>query len=433
MLRKLPDKISRFLIYLTAFGVSALMAIMLIHIIKESIPAFSELGIKMFLPSTEWRPVSANPQFGLLPAITGTLYVSFIAVVLALIFGVACACFLNFYLPEKIAAVFLAFIDLVAGIPSVIFGFIGLTVLVKSFATQFHMAAGQCILAAGIVLAIMLLPFVISTCHESIRVARTQYEMTALALGFSREITLVKIIFPAIRPGIVAGAMMAFGRALGETMAVMMVIGNSPIFPKLLGRGQTLPSLTALEMGSIEYGSLHLSALYVANVVLLVILLAVLGIGYLLKRRFANMNSKISKYLTRIVLILLGLSVIGVTLFLFLYVFWKGKNVMSLSFILDKPAGVPIGTAGGIFPALMGSLYLGALAALIGGILGIGASAYLVFYHRNKYVSGIVNFCNHRTVWYPVYFIWSGGLHTPDLWFWHQPESFCVHHFASLP
>ena len=150
------------------------------------------------------------------------------------------------------------------------------------------MAAGQCILAAGIVLAIMLLPFVISTCHESIQVARTQYEMTALALGFSREVTLVKIIFPAIRPGIVAGAMMAFGRALGETMAVMMVIGNSPIFPKLLGRGQTLPSLTALEMGSIEYGSLHLSALYVANVVLLVILLVVLGIGYLLKRRFAK-------------------------------------------------------------------------------------------------------------------------------------------------
>ena len=104
------------------------------------------------------------------------------------------------------------------------------------------------------------------------------------------------------------------------------------------------------------------------------------------------MNSKVSKYLIRIVLILLGLSVIGVTLFLFLYVFWKGKTVMSLSFILDKPAGVPIGTAGGIFPALMGSLYLGALAALIGGILGIGASAYLVFYHRNKYVSSIVNF-----------------------------------------
>lgn len=104
------------------------------------------------------------------------------------------------------------------------------------------------------------------------------------------------------------------------------------------------------------------------------------------------MNSKLSKYVIRLILILLGLSVIGITLFLFLYVFWKGKNVMSLSFILDKPAGVPIGTSGGIFPALMGSLYLGALSALIGGILGIGAATYLVFYHRSKYVSGIVNF-----------------------------------------
>ena len=97
---------------------------------------------------------------------------------------------------------------------------------------------------------------------------------------------LIKVILPAIRPGIVASAMMAFGRALGETMAVMMVIGNSAIFPKLLGRGQTLPALTALEMGSI--GSIHLSVLYVANLVLLVILVVVTLAGQLLKRRFAE-------------------------------------------------------------------------------------------------------------------------------------------------
>ena len=232
--------------------------------------------------------VSQKPQYGLLPAIAGTLYVSAIAVVLALIFGVACACFLDYYLPKKVASLFLAFIDLVAGIPSVIFGFIGLTVLVKAFATHLHMAAGQCILAAGIVLGIMLLPFVISTCHESLQTARKTYEFSAITLGFSREFTLLHFILPAIRPGIIAGAMMAFGRALGETMAVMMVIGNSPIYPKLLGRGQTLPALTALEMGSIEYGSLHLSVLYVANAVLLVILFIVLGISYLLKRRLAT-------------------------------------------------------------------------------------------------------------------------------------------------
>ena len=169
MFKKLSDKFSKGIIYLAAFLVTALMAVMMIHIVKESIPAISQLGIKMFLPTTEWRPVSQKPQYGLLPAIAGTLYVSAIAVVLALIFGVACACFLDYYLPKKVASLFLAFIDLVAGIPSVIFGFIGLTVLVKAFATHLHMAAGQCILAAGIVLGIMLLPFVISTCHESLQ------------------------------------------------------------------------------------------------------------------------------------------------------------------------------------------------------------------------------------------------------------------------
>ena len=281
MFKKLSDKFSKGIIYLAAFLVTALMAVMMIHIVKESIPAISQLGIKMFLPTTEWRPVSQKPQYGLLPAIAGTLYVSAIAVVLALIFGIACACFLDYYLPKKVASIFLAFIDLVAGIPSVIFGFIGLTVLVKAFATPLHMAA-------GIVLGIMLLPFVISTCHESLQTARKTYEFSAITLGFSREFTLLHFILPAIRPGIIAGAMMAFGRALGETMAVMMVIGNSPIYPKLLGRGQTLPALTALEMGSIEYGSLHLSVLYVANAVLLVILFIVLGISYLLKRRLAT-------------------------------------------------------------------------------------------------------------------------------------------------
>ena len=122
MFKKLSDKFSKGIVYLAAFLVTALMAVMMIHIVKESIPAISQLGIKMFLPTTEWRPVSQKPQYGLLPAIAGTLYVSAIAVVLALIFGVACACFLDYYLPKKVASLFLAFIDLVAGIPSVIFG-----------------------------------------------------------------------------------------------------------------------------------------------------------------------------------------------------------------------------------------------------------------------------------------------------------------------
>ena len=277
MYRKIANTFCKVLIYMIAFVVAALMGIMLIHILKESILALREVGIKMFLPSSEWRPVSATPQYGLLPAVTGTLYVSGLAVLFAMILGVACACFLTFFMPKKLASVCLAFIDLVAGIPSVIFGFIGLTVLVKAFVKYLKMAAG-----------IMLLPYVVSTCQESLVNAKRTYEKSGLALGLSREYVLIKVILPAIRPGIVASAMMAFGRALGETMAVMMVIGNSAIFPKLLGRGQTLPALTALEMGSIEYGSIHLSVLYVANLVLLVILVVVTLAGQLLKRRFAE-------------------------------------------------------------------------------------------------------------------------------------------------
>lgn len=281
---KIKDYIVKGLIALAAAGIAALMLLMALHILTESFPAFAQEGLDMFRTDTQWRPVSDKPQFGLLPAMAGTLYISFAAVLLALLLGVGCAFFLNFYVPDKLAKILLAFIDLVAGIPSVIFGFIGLTVLVKWLAVHMHMAAGQCVLAACIVLGIMLLPFVVSTCCESIQNAREHYELAGYALGFSKEMLIVKVIFPAIRPGIVAAAMMAFGRGLGETMAVMMVVGNSPIYPAMMGRGQTIAALTALEMGSIEYGSTHLSVLYAANAVLLVILVLVMICGRILRR-----------------------------------------------------------------------------------------------------------------------------------------------------
>lgn len=291
MKKKFFDSIEKGMIIAAAAGTALLMLFMLGHIAGESVPAFTELGMSMFRPQEPWRPIGDHPTYGLMPMIAGTLYVSGLAVLFALVFGVCCAIFLNFYVPKKLAKLLLSFIELVAGIPSVIFGFIGLTVLVKWFAEHLEMAAGQSVLAAAIVLGIMLLPFVVAACSESIDHARRTYELPALALGFSKEMIIARIIFTAIWRGLVAAAMMAFGRGLGETMAVMMVIGNSPIFPTLLGRGQTLPALTALEMGSIEYGSTHLSVLYAANVVLLIILFAIMTCGRLLQRRALRYES----------------------------------------------------------------------------------------------------------------------------------------------
>lgn len=132
MFKKLSDKFSKGIVYLAAFLVTALMAVMMIHIVKESIPAISQLGIKMFLPTTEWRLSVRNRSMDFYLRLPVPFMSQRSAVILALIFGVACACFLDYYLPKKVASIFLAFIDLVAGIPSVIFGFIGLTVLGKS-------------------------------------------------------------------------------------------------------------------------------------------------------------------------------------------------------------------------------------------------------------------------------------------------------------
>lgn len=288
MRKRVVKSIQKWIIYILAAISVITMLLMAFQIVTESIPAFKNVGLKMFDPSEKWLPVSSKPQFGLVAIILGTIYVSILGVAIALILGLGCAFFLNFYTGEKIASIAYSFIDMVSGIPSVIFGFIGLTVVVKWFTIKFDMVAGQCVLSAAIVLGIILIPFVVSSCSESIKIAREKYELNTLAIGFSKESFILKVVLPAIKEGILASAIMAFGRGLGETMAVMMVIGNSPIFPKLLGRAQTLPALTALEMGSIEYGSIHMSVLYAANLILLVLLAIVLGVAY-------TLNKKISK------------------------------------------------------------------------------------------------------------------------------------------
>lgn len=261
------------------------MGLIIFYLIESSLPAFLEINAGLFDPDSEWRPRSANPGYNILPMILATLFVSFLGVAIALPFGIGTAVFLNFYVRRKIAAFILSFIDMLAGLPSVIFGFLGLVLLVRWFETNLNMTTGECVLAAGILLAVMLLPYIVSTNYESLQKAEKRYMYASLAMGISKEHTIMKVILPAIKKGILASFMLAYGRALGETMAVMMVIGNSPIYPRLFGRAQTIPALTALELGSVEYGSLHLSALYAANVVLIVILAIVLGTGYFLQRK----------------------------------------------------------------------------------------------------------------------------------------------------
>jgi len=286
----------RIIKYLLA-GVSLIIPItsiiILSHVVFESMPAASQIGLRLFDFQGAWRPLSNSPSYNILPMILSTLYVSFLAVAIAAPIACLCAVFLNYYVNKTISKLALAFIDLLAGVPSVIFGFLGLVIIVGNFERFFNMSAGESILAASVLVAIMLLPFIISAYSESIERAKDKYSAAAMALGTSKEYSALKIIIPITKKSAAAAIAAAFGRAMSETMAVMMVIGNAPIFPALFGRGQTIPALTALEFGSAEHGSLHLSAIYAANLVLLVLLCLILTAAYFLKKELLKEHDKI--------------------------------------------------------------------------------------------------------------------------------------------
>ncbi|SHI96540.1 phosphate ABC transporter permease subunit PstC [Lutispora thermophila] len=278
------DKVSVFLVKVLTLFSLLLLSFIIIFIFKEGYTFFKEVPILKFITGTTWNPTGDPKKLSIFNIILGTLYVSIVAIVIALPIGIGCALLLSGYVKERPRLIIRGFIDIIAGIPSVIFGFIGLMVLVKFFEKAFGFASGESVLAGGILLAIMVLPYIISTCDETMDKLYRAYSPVAQAMGISKIYILRTIVLPQSLRGIAAAAVLAFGRAMGETMAVMMVIGNAPIMPKLLGKCQTIPSLIALEMGMAEVGSLHYHALFAAGFVLMAILLILNIALYYVKR-----------------------------------------------------------------------------------------------------------------------------------------------------
>ena len=246
----------------------------IIFIIKEALPLFQNLTIKEFIMGDRWRPISAKPGMGIFNIIVGTIYVGIVGVVIVLPFGIGVSIFLSCITSLKIRKFFKSAIDLLAGIPSVIYGFMGLIIVVKIF-ENFGRSSGESVLAGGIVLAIMLLPFMVSVLEETMTKLINKYKKESISLGVSKQYLVSELVLPLSIKSLVVALVLSFARALGETMAVMMVIGNAPIFPKLLGKTQTISSLIALEMGMVEVGSLHYSALFASAVVLMLILIII--------------------------------------------------------------------------------------------------------------------------------------------------------------
>ncbi len=255
---------------LTLIGLSsvAILGLIIVFIFKEGLPAFTQVGLWQFLTGTRWAP--SKGVLGILPMIVGSFLVTAGALLIGLPLGLGCAIYLSEFAPRKTALLLKPTIELLAGIPSVVFGFIGLTLIVP-FIRNYFGGPGFSVLASALVLSIMILPTMVSVSYDALRAVPPAYREGMLALGATDWQAVKMVVLPAARPGILAAAILAMGRAVGETMAVIMVAGNSTIIPtSFLDPVRTMTSNIALEMGYAT--GLHRQALFATGVVLFVII-----------------------------------------------------------------------------------------------------------------------------------------------------------------
>lgn len=267
---------------------TSVLAVFLIcfFLFVNGIPAMKEIGFIKFLLGTEWRP--SNDKFGILPMIVGSIYVTGGAILLGVPVALFTSVFMARYCPKKIYGPLKSGIELMAGVPSIVYGFFGLVLLVPLIRDVFG-GTGTSMLAASLLLAMMILPTIIGVTESAIRSVPESYYEGSLALGATKERTIFFVMLPAAKSGILAGVVLGIGRAIGETMAVIMVAGNQPRMPQGILKGvRTMTANIVTEMG---YASgLHRESLIATAVVLFVFILLINLSLSLLNRRAEHAN-----------------------------------------------------------------------------------------------------------------------------------------------
>lgn len=275
---------------LLAVAFSALFALALIttFIFKEGMPIIAKIGPKNFIGSSTWHPLEG--QFGIFPMIIGSIAVTAGAIVIGVVFGLGCAILLTQFAPPRVVSIVKPSIELLAGIPSVVYGFIGVAILVP-FIRDHLGGPGLSVLASSIVLGVMMLPTITSISVDALRSVPPPFVDGSVALGATEWQTTHMVVLKAARPGIVAAVILGMGRAIGETMAVIMVAGNTLAVPRsILDPVRTLTSNIALEMGYASGD--HRRALFATGVVLFVIIMILNTIALTVSRRRVGAKGK---------------------------------------------------------------------------------------------------------------------------------------------
>lgn len=377
------------------FGIIAVLLIT-VFLLAQGIPGIMEIGIFKFLFGTEWIP--SENQFGILPMIIASIVVTTLATTFGVVLGVFSAAFLAFYCPKKLYKILKSVINVLAGIPSVIFGFFGMELLVPIFNNISPTGIGNGTLVSSIILAIMILPTIISVSLSSMNNVPKQYYEGAVSLGATHNQAVFKVVLPACKNGIMSATILGVGRAIGEAMAVKMVAGNVPNFPTSFFTSiRTLTSNIVVELGYAEEG-LHLNALIATGVVLFIFILVItLSLNLIsnkknvnvkaniftrLKYRFVNNSSKnlklgtsLLKYLGYLSIILTCISLLSVVLFIVI----KGVPHVSFDFIFGSYTNSKDIT---LLPSIVTTLILIGGTLILAVPIGIGSAIYLSEYTK---------------------------------------------------
>ena len=448
--RKLENSLFLFVVYAFLFLSIGILSFFFLFLAKESLPLFESVSLPSFLFSSKWNPMAftGTASFGIFHFLMGSISVSFLALLFSTILSLGCSIFFAFYFWDKGRRILYPFLDLLSGIPSVVYGFIGLSVG-KPLFLKMGVSTGSCVLLASILLSILIFPFMVDSITDSMVKLKAKYYLEARALGLSPAYIILRLILPSSLRSIFLAFLLGSGRALGETMAVMMVVGNANLFPKLLSKGETIASLIALEMGSAEYHSLHYHALYASGLVLLLLvalihLLVKMGerprtskftsragspdpITSKFTSRTGNPDpitsespsmhsaenreeatprllatgkrAEVSRSFSAVLLFLYSflsfLLIFSALLFFFLYIFYKGYKVISPSFLLEAPKGMVLGEEGGIFPAITGSLAFSLTALVLSGLPSLFTAIFMVFYAKEDRKKKSLHFFIH--------------------------------------
>ena len=274
---KIREKVGEIIFLLSAVMSVFLILLIIFFIFSEGVKFVNEYGLLKFVTGKVWKPTAGNPRFGIYPMIIGSLIVTSLSTLIALPFGLAISIFMAYYAKKSYKGL-KALMNLMAAIPSVVYGFFAMMVLVPLVKDIFHVKSGMNMLTASILLAFMILPTMVNISENSLRQVPKTFMTGSLALGATKEETIRKILVPYARSGIFSSIILAIGRAIGETMAVYLVIGNQPVMPSSILKGaRTLTTNIVLEMG---YASgTHRQALIATGMVLFIFIL-IINVGF---------------------------------------------------------------------------------------------------------------------------------------------------------